>query len=172
MILRKTLSLLIVIPILYTLLFGGLFSQNMLTEVPIIICNLDDGFESQNLIQNLYDTPELKIISVETNVDDISKLMILNDSFGAIVIPKNYSKDINKNSSTSIELVIDNTNRSAGGSVSKAVQSVISNQNSNVSLSVRMIYNSTGGYIDFFLAALIMHSTQIAIVFAIARPII
>ena len=77
MILRKTLSLLIVIPILYTLLFGGLFSQNMLTEVPIIICNLDDGFESQNLIQNLYDTPELKIISVETNVDDISKLMIL-----------------------------------------------------------------------------------------------
>ena len=95
MISRKTLLLLIIIPILYTLLFGGLFSRNVLTEVPIIVCNLDGGFESQKLIQNLYDTPELKIIFVETNAEDISKLLLENHSFGAVVIPENYSKELN-----------------------------------------------------------------------------
>ena len=168
MISRKTLTLLIVIPILYTILFGSLFSRNVLTEVPIIICNLDDGFKSQKLIQDLYDTPELKIVSVETNAEDIPQLMLEKHFFGALVIPENYSKEININKSTSIELIIDNTNRSVGGTVSKAVQTVIINQNSNFNLSTRMLYNPTGGYIDFFLASLIMHSTQIAIVFAIA----
>ena len=165
---RKTLILLVFIPILYTLLFGGLFSRNVLTEVPIIVCNIDGGFESQKLIQNLYDTPELKIVSVETNADDIATLMLKNNSRGAVVIPKNYSKEIHMSGSIYIELVIDNTNRSVGGTVSKAVQTVITNQNSNFNLSTRMLYSPTGGYIDFFLASLIMHSTQIAIVFAIA----
>ena len=171
MISRKTLTLLIVIPILYTLLFGGLFSRNVLTEVPIIVCNLDSGFESQKLIQNLYDTPELKIVSIETSSEDITKLMLEKNSFGTVVIPENYSKELNINKVTSIELVIYNTNRSVGGTVSKAVQSVIANQNSNFNLSTRMLYNPTGGYIDFFLSSLIMHSTQIAIVFAIAPMI-
>lgn len=171
MVSRKTWTLLIFIPILYSLLFGELFSRNVLTEVPIIICNLDDGFESQQLIHNLYDTPELKVVSVETNADNISKLIIENNSFVAVVIPKSYSKEINGTGSTSIELIIDNTNRSVGGTVAKAVQSVLSNQNTNFNLSLRTLYNPTGGYIDFFLAALIMHSTQIAIVFAIAPEI-
>ena len=171
MISHKTLTLLIVIPIVYTLLFGGLFSRNVLTEVPIIICNLDSGFESQKLIQNFYDTPELKIVSVETNAEDIVQLMLEKNSFGVVVIPENYSKELNINKVTSIELVIYNTNRSVGGTVSKAVQSVIANQNSNFNLSTRMLYNPTGGYIDFFLSSLIMHSIQIAIVFAIAPMI-
>ena len=98
-----------------------------------------------------------------------SKLVIENNSFGAVVIPKNYSKEINGTGSTSIELIIDNTNRSVGGTVAKAVQSVLSNQNTNFNLSLRTLYNPTGGYIDFFLAALIMHSTQIAIVFALLQ---
>ncbi|MBR1398410.1 MAG: ABC transporter permease, partial [Selenomonadaceae bacterium] len=98
-----------------------------------------------------------------------SKLVIENNSFGSVVIPKNYSKEINGTGSTSIELIIDNTNRSVGGTVAKAVQSVLSNQNTNFNLSLRTLYNPTGGYIDFFLAALIMHSTQIAIVFALLQ---
>ena len=172
MVSRKTLALLIIIPIAYTMMFGGLFSRNVLTEVPIVICNLDDGFKSQQLIQDIYNTPELKVVAIETNAEDISKIMIANDSFGAVVIPKDYSKNLNIVGSTSIEVVIDNTNRSIGGTVSKAIQSVLTPQNINFTLSSRVLYNPTGGYIDFFLAALIMHSTQIAIVFAIAPMIV
>ena len=92
MISRKTLTLLIVIPILYTILFGSLFSRNVLTEVPIIICNLDDGLKSQQIIKDLYDTPEIKIIAVDTSTTDFYNLIVLGHLAGVVVIPKNFSK--------------------------------------------------------------------------------
>ena len=49
------------IHVLFTLIFGGLFYKNSLTDVPIIVCNLDDGLSSQELIRDLYDTPEVAI---------------------------------------------------------------------------------------------------------------
>lgn len=188
----KTISLLIFIPILYTLLFGGLFSQNVITDVPIVVCNLDDGFDSQQFIQNLYDTPEIKVIAIDNSAADADTLLKQYQVIGVVVIPKNFSKQINSGKSTSIELIVDNTNRMLGGTVSKAVQSVVIAQSAAVSfnqritagwnqaqaqsvqlsLSSRMLFNPTNGYIDFFLAALIMHSIQIVIVFAIAPLII
>ena len=189
---RKTWILLITIPIMYTLLFGGLFSPNVITEVPIVICNLDDGFMSQSLIRDLYDTPEIKVISVENSFFEPVEMMNINQANGVIIIPKDYSEKLNNGESTAVEVIINNTNRMIGGTVSKAVQSVINAENASITvsrriasnwnqaqaqsvqlnLSPRVLYNSTNGYIDFFLAALIMHSVQIAVVFAIAPQIV
>ena len=189
---RKTWILLIVIPIVYTLLFGGLFSPNVITEVPIIICNLDNGFKSQSLIRDLYDTPEIKVKSIETDFNEPVEIMIQRKASGVVIIPKDYSEKVNRGESTSIEVVVNNTNRMIGGTISKAVQSVINTESANIvvtqriasnwnqaqaqsvqlNLSSRVLYNSTNGYIDFFLAALIMHSVQIAVIFAIAPQIV
>ena len=87
-----------------------------------------------------------------------------------------------------IELIVDNKNTVLSGTASRAVQSVVGAHNSTtvvnrrmaagwssaqaqgaLNLSSRMLYNPTGGYIDFFLAALIVHSGQIAIVFTMAQ---
>lgn len=86
-----------------------------------------------------------------------------------------------------IELIVDNKNTVLSGTASRAVQSVVGAHNSTtvvnrrmaagrssaqaqgaLNLSSRMLYNPTGGYIDFFLAPLIVHSGQIAIVFTMA----
>ena len=85
-------------------------------------------------------------------------------------------------------MIIDNTNTVLGGTVTRAVQSVISTesaealvnnriaagwdvyqaQNAMMTLSTRIFYNPTSGYSDFFLTVLIIHSAQIAIVFLLA----
>lgn len=189
---RKTLILLVIIPIVYTLLFGGLFSKNVITDVPIVICNLDDGFDSQALIRDLYDTPEVKVIAVENSATDVVDIMNQNQVNGAVVIPKDYSEQVNRGETASIEVIINNTNRALGAIVSKAVQSVTTAQNTTIavnqriaagwdqaqaqsvrlSLSSRMLYNPTIGYIDFFLASLIIHGLQITIVFTIAPRIV
>ena len=189
---RKTLALLVTIPIVYTLLFGGLFSKNVITDVPIVICNLDDGFGSQALIRDLYDTPEVKVIAIENSAAAVVEIMNQNQADGAVVIPKDYSKQVNRGGAASIEVVINNTNRALGAIVSKAVQSVTTAQNATIavnqriaagwnqsqaqsvqlSLSSRMLYNPTIGYIDFFLVSLIIHGLQIAIVFTIVPRIV
>ena len=67
---RQGVAILIFLPIIYTLLFGGLFYKNSLTNIPVIICNLDDGSAGRSLVEDFMNTPELKVISVEGDALD------------------------------------------------------------------------------------------------------
>lgn len=175
------------IPAVYTLIFGGLFYRNTLTNVPIIVCNLNDGFRSQGLIRDLYDAPEVAIKFVQTSPMDFERAIIHEKVSGIVVIPKDYSKNVLSGKASVIELIVDNKNTVLSGTASRAVQSVVGAHNSStvvnrrmaaggssaqaqgaLNLSSRMLYNPTGGYIDFFLLPLIVHSGQIAIVFTMA----
>ena len=184
--LRAT-GLLFFVPLIYTLIFGGLFYQNTVTKVPVLICNLDDGNRSQKLIEDLYNTPEIEVVGVEYTAADMNKLFTKEQVSGIVVIPKDYSKKVNSGGNAVVELMVNLKNTVLGGTVVKGVQSVISNNNATVmvsrglaagmnmsqvqsaqlTMSSRVLYNPTGGYIDFFLAALILHAGQIATVFVI-----
>ncbi len=180
---KKVVALLIGIPIAYTLMFGGLFYYNSLTDIPIIVCNLDEGAYGRRVVRDLYNTPDVRVVEVEGDPIDIERRMVAMKTFGAVVIPNDFSRQIAVGGSTSIELIIDNTNRSVGSTVSKGVQSVVATLGAEliaaqlptvarVSMSSRILYNPTIGYEDFFLAALIIHSVQIALVFSIAPSIV
>ena len=64
------------IPVLFTLIFGGLFYKNTLTDVSIIVCNLDDGLRSQGLIRDLYDTPEVTVKFVQMSPMDFEQTIV------------------------------------------------------------------------------------------------
>ena len=180
----RIVGVLFFIPVIYTLTFGGLFYKNTLTDVPIIVCNLDDGFQSQGLIRDLYDTPEIAIKFVQMSPMDFEQTIIHEKVSAIVVIPKDYSKNVLSGKESVIELIVDNKNTVLSGTASRAVQSVVGAHNSTtvvnrrmaagwssaqaqgaINISSRMLFNPTGGYIDFFLAALIVHGGQIATVF-------
>ena len=189
---RQSIALLFAIPMLYTLLFAGLFYRNSVTNVPIIICNLDAGTHGRSISRDLFDTPEIEVVAMETNPIGIETQMEKFGASGAVVIPRDFSKKINELQPTSVELILDNSNTVLGGTVSRAVQSVVAahnaivtvnqrvasgwdlyqSQSAMISMSSRVLYNPTGGCIDFFLAALIIHAGQIAAVFVLAPSIV
>ena len=183
---RQGVAILIFLPIIYTLLFGGLFYKNSLTKIPVIICNLDDGSAAQALVEDFLNTPELKVISIEGDSLDDENFLREDTAEGLIVIPKNFSNKLARGENVSIELVADYSSSVIGGTVARAVQSVVATKNAEVlinrriaagwnetlpnnqlSLSSRILFNPTGGYTDFFLAALIVHGGQIATVFVL-----
>ncbi len=188
---RRVLLILIFLPLIYTLCFMTMFAKNLLTEVPIIVVNLDDGTRGQKILRDLLDTPEVKIISVEDTAADIDKKILELDAIGAAVIPKDFSQKISRGESVSIELITDNTNTLLSSVVSRAVQSVVSANSTEILIdtrisagwsiqqaessffnsSTRVFYNPTSGYTDFFMTMIIPHAVQIAIVFSIAPAI-
>ena len=189
---RQSIALLFAIPMLYTLLFAGLFYRNSVTNVPIIICNLDAGTHGRSISRDLFDTPEISVVAMESNPFEIENQMEKFGASGAIVIPRDFSKKINELQPTSVELILNNSNTVLGGTVLRAVQSVVAahnaivtvnqraaygwdlyqSQSAMISMSSRVLYNPTGGYIDFFLATLIIHAGQIATVFVLAPSIV
>ena len=189
---RKTVALLIFIPIGYALIFGGLFHRDSLTDLPIIVCNLDDGSLGRRLVRDLHDTPEIRVVEVNGSPLDIERRMLELKTFGAVVIPQDFSRQLNTGNSASLELIGNNVNQTLGSAAARAVQSVVGNLNAEVAIkqrlavgwnaaeaqstrltvSSRVLFNPTGSYEDFFLAILIVHSAQIAVVFAIAPHIV
>lgn len=188
---RRALKIILVLPLVYTLIFGGLFYKNLVTGVPVLVVNLDDGANSQKLLRDFYDTPEIEVIEVSGGAAELEMQLWESGAVGAVVVPKDYSQKISRGESTAVELILDNTNTILGGVATRAVQSVISTQNAEtlatnriaagwdlyeaqtafLTLNTRIFYNPTGGYSDFFLTVLILHSLQIAAVFSIAPAI-
>lgn len=187
---NKTISILIFLPIIYTLIFGGLFYKNLVKEIPIIFVNLDDGTHAQKIFEKISDAEEVEIVKIFYDYAEIEKKIFANESFGAVVIPKNFSQEISRGENISVELIIDNTNTILGGTITRAIQQIILNFNAEIltekriangwsfsdaknffNLQTRILYNPTGGYIDFFLSVLILHSLQIATVFSVAPSI-
>lgn len=91
---RQGVAILIFLPIIYTLLFAGLFYENSLTKIPVIICNLDDGSTGRSLVEDFLNTPELKVIAVEGDALDDEKFLREDTAFGVIVIPKDFSNKL------------------------------------------------------------------------------
>ena len=167
---RQGVAILIFLPIIYTLLFAGLFYENSLTKIPVIVYNLDDGSAGRSLVEDFLNTPELKV----------------DTAAGVIIISKNFSNKLARGENVSVELVADYSSSVIGGTIARAVQSVVATKSFEVlinrriaagwsetqaaaqlSASSRIFFNTTGGYTDFFLAALILHGGQIATVFVL-----
>ena len=101
--------------LIYILTFGGLFYQNTVIKVPVLICNLDDGNRSQKLIEDLYDTQEIEVVGVEYTAADMNKFFIKDQIAGLVIIPKDYSKKINTGGNAVVELIADVKNTVLGG---------------------------------------------------------
>lgn len=189
---KRAVLLLAGIPLLYTLLFGSLFIRNTLTDVPLAICNQDGCLASRQLVQALRDTPEISIYHADGSLDTGEELLQQGIVYGLVIIPHDYGEKLATGNAATVELVMNNANTVIGGTISRALASVAGEQSAalvvqnrlaagwqqvqaeNVQLSVsnRVLYNPTGGYIDFFLAALIVHASQIAQVFVLGPSLV
>lgn len=190
---RRTVVIMAAVPFAYTLLFGALFYENTLVDVPVLVCNRDEGAYGRQLVRDLTMTPEIRV--EEQVVDDgdereLARCMMKHGAAGTVVIPENFSRDIARGEPASVALIVDNSNTSLGGTAMKAVQSVVSQwddtvltqqrraagwtsgQTGGLQVVTRMSGNPTGGYEDFFLVVLVLHASQLGTIFSLGPSMV
>ena len=116
---RQGVAIMIFLPIVYTFLFGGLFYENSLTRVPIIVCNLDDDSAAQTLVNDFINTPEVNVV-------------------GVVVIPKDFSQKLARGENVAVELAVNYSSTVTGGTIVRAVQSVVATKNAEVLVNRRI----------------------------------
>lgn len=186
---KRGTAMLFFIPLLYTLLFGGLFAKNAVNEVPVAVSDLDGSAESRSLIRAFDDADALSILLVGSTEE--TKAAFRRGKVAAyVVIPQDFSERLLSASPVSVEAVVNNANTVLGSTAMNGVQAVVGTLSAEraaanrmsrgipseaaaamaapVQLSLRSLYNSTGGYNDFYTSVLIVHALQIAAVFTVA----
>lgn len=188
---RRAACIMLLLPVVYTMLFGGLFYENAVTHVLVVVCNLDDGPSGRQLVQDIAASPDLYITEQVSTADDAHRLLARTGASGVIVIPDDFSRRIAQGDTPAVSLIVDNGNSVLGGTVTRAIQQIVSVWDGRImaqrriaagwqpeeagaalTLSSRILGNPAGGYEDFFLVILILHAMQIGTVFTLGPSLV
>ncbi len=186
---RQGLLVLFALPLLYTLLFGGLFSPSAVKDVPIGVLDEDGSAESRRLIRSLEDADGVSVAMTGQDPMAMEAARVRGDLAAVVMVPKDYAESLQTEGAVRLEAVINNANTVLGGTSMQGIQSAAGTLSAEyaaqhrasrgtplenaaafaapVGLSLRSLYNTTGGYTDFFTTLLILHALQIAVVFTI-----
>lgn len=171
--------------LLYPLLYGVIYHNETLRDIPVTIVDLSHSSLSRQYIRMLDATPELQVKYKSNSLEDAKELFYRQKVHGIIVISDSFDKDITKGKQTYISAYLDmssfvyyKTTMTAVSLVSKEFGAEIQYQNlvnsgmteQQAAATVRPVpyeavslFNGGGGFSSFLLPAvfiLILYQTM------------
>jgi len=182
---RGTIAVLFGVPVVYTLLFGLLYSANIIKNIPLVICDQDQTAVSRALVQAFADSERYDIVGQVVTLEDMERYMRNNAAMAAVVIPPQFSRDIKLSRAATVLIEINAANLMFANNVLSSCQEIVQtfsaaaaqkllegiNQPPDqalrtaapVRISVRITDNPTVAYSNFILPGLSINGLQIAI---------
>lgn len=111
-------------PLLGLLLFVGVYSHQRVDNIQTAIVDLDKTYASQQIINKLENTPDLKIVSYPDTYAQLEEEIRKGDVIVGIVIPENYGRDLALGRQTKVAAFIDGTNMAYATNASTAILTV------------------------------------------------
>ena len=167
-----------VIPLLYTLLFGLVYSAAVLTDIPLGIVDLDDSPLSRDIVTAFKNSPNFKTVDGITTYQQLEKAMNDGTVRAGVVIPEDFASKASQYRQTPVLTVYDASNLIWGFNIRKYTLQVISNFSaentasylaglgyteqeiknvlSTVSADIQVWYNPTYSYATFLFPGLLL----------------
>jgi ABC-2 type transport system permease protein len=126
---RRSLILILVMPVLLTFLFGKALETGELRNIPSVILNLDDSPESNVIVTAFSTYDEVKIQGSVATLKEAQDLLAQGKIKAAIVIPKGFMKEIETGGEAQLQLLLDGTDNNSAPIVEGVAQRVIQRYN-------------------------------------------
>ncbi len=182
-------TMLIGLPIFFTIAFGLAYSENVVNEITLTICDEDQSSLSRNLISMYDDSDKFRIVSYVT-AEETARQEILNGrAKSALIIPKNFSRNVKAGKSSQVLFIANSSNNVFANAALSAVQEInksfsvavgqklVESQNLlpsaamsavyPIRLGIRIVGNPANGYSSFMLSGLLLNGLQIGIIITI-----
>ena len=184
---RKSPTILLIfgIPILYSILFGCAYSNNVIKYVPTVIYDQDQTATSRALIQAYADSERYQVVAQVTTQEAMEESLREGEALVALSIPPKFAQNIKLGMASEILIETNATNNMFANTVISSSQEIIqtfsvaigqklleaANQMpaqalrsaTSVKLGVRIMNNPTTSYTNFMLSGLVANGLQIAI---------
>lgn len=136
----RSLGMAIAIPMLMLLLFGKVLTFDV-DDVPMIIWDQDNTTVSRDYILNFQNSPYFHIVKYFDNYKTIDEYIDSGKAIMALVVSKDFSKDIRAGEVGQVQLIVDGSDSNTAGIAMGYASSITANYNSNF---VSDIFNDFG----------------------------
>ncbi|PKL19384.1 MAG: hypothetical protein CVV49_00820 [Spirochaetae bacterium HGW-Spirochaetae-5] len=135
----RSLILSLLAPALLIILFGYALTVDV-KHVKLTVFDQDRSTESRNLIQEFTHTEYIDIVEYTDNYKNIDKAIDEGGSTLALVIPRNFGKNINTGDKTDIQLIVDGSDSTSATVSIGYVKTIIANF--NIEAKIRELNNA------------------------------
>ncbi len=136
---KRTIAIIIMMPIMELLLFGYAASTNV-DHIPTIVYNNDIGIESRELLDSFVNSQYFDLDYNAESIKDVQNYIDNGHAKAGIVIPSGYSDDLKNGRTAHIQLIVD-------GSDPTTAQTILSSAGGVVqSMSVEIIKETRGTF--------------------------
>lgn len=177
-------------PILYGFLFGYVYQQAKVVDLPIVIIDQDRSPTTDKIIDAFIDNEGLLVSDVRYSAGDIIAEMPIKQYAAVITIPSNFEAMVLQKKHPEIHVDLNMANILNANTASKNIQSVLMTLNAGMEIeglkkqgmhptqafsqyesfkiNFNKLYNSTGNYVSFMLPGLLAGIMQQVIFLAMA----
>lgn len=173
----KPYAIVVVIPILFTTLFSYMFGPIFVTDIPVVIYDMDQSAASREVVDYFYDSDVLAITESLDSQKEIEEAILTNEICGAIILPEDFGKDLNGKKGAEAVVLMDNTNFMYGNNLMSAINTIFNTVNAGIQMKIleggsqvpyqaeqsvytlniaeRILYNPQLGYFYYLYAGLL-----------------
>lgn len=177
-------------PILYGFLFGYVYHQAKVVNLPIVIIDQDRSPTTDKIIDAFEDNEGLSVSDVRYSAGDIIAEMPLKQYAAVVTLPGNFEADVLQKKHPEVRVDLNMANILNANTASKNIQSVLMTLNAGMEMeglkkqgmhpaqayssyesfkiNFNKLYNSTGNYVTFMLPGLLAGIMQQVIFLAMA----
>ena len=105
-------------------LFYGIYSAQVIKDIPTAIVDLDNTSASRDVVEKLQTAENLKVITYPESYQALKELIDSGEAAVGIIIPENFGEDVALSRQTKVYTVIDGSNIVYATNASNAVMSV------------------------------------------------
>lgn len=97
----------IIVPLLYPLLYAYLYSREVVREVPVVVVDECRSTTSREFLRKSDATPDLKIVSYCSDMEEARNLMHRHKAYGVIHIPAEFERTLSEGRQATVNLYCD-----------------------------------------------------------------
>ena len=187
-------ALLIGTPLGFTLLFGAIYAQNVVNDIPMAVYDEDQTGMSRKFIQAYDDADRFTVVTYVTSEEEMRAKLMDGQALVALEIPKGFSKEVHLGDGADALLIVNSANNMFGNAALSASQEIARSFSVGVAaqlleaggilpqaalanaypvhLGVRITGNPANGYASFMLSGLMLNGLQIGVMVTLAPLLI
>ncbi len=131
---RSILSVMLIVPILYFTLFGGLYSEKKVTDIPTVVVDADQTELSRELIRAFSIETAFRVTAVVPSEQEAMRLIDQEQAQVAVVIPSGLTVQAKSGKPAEVLTIIDGSNMMISNTAVKAANTVVKSVSAGVTL--------------------------------------